>query len=168
MRYDCLERFSRHRLQRKSLVSGPSMHHGTCVTHVPWCMSSSLTRFGRVNVPGTPGACAYRNFTYLVRCPFCAKRVIYWQRYSRRYCRKIIKQWVCVFGYTLSLNDQHMHRHPARVSCIGIYCSHRDTHPLLIDSHCHEGPWIPALLVKQTPRIWANSVTIIVIILLIQ
>ena len=25
------------------LVSDPDMHHGTCVTHVPWCMSGSLT-----------------------------------------------------------------------------------------------------------------------------
>ena len=25
------------------LVSGPDMHHGTCVTHVPWCMPGSLT-----------------------------------------------------------------------------------------------------------------------------
>ena len=24
-------------------VSDPDMHHGTCVTHVPWCMSESLT-----------------------------------------------------------------------------------------------------------------------------
>ena len=24
-------------------VSKPDMHHGTCVTHVPWCMSGSLT-----------------------------------------------------------------------------------------------------------------------------
>ena len=45
-------------LQRKSLVSDPGMHHGTCVTHVPWCMSGSLTRCGRENVPGIPGACA--------------------------------------------------------------------------------------------------------------
>ena len=28
--------FSHHRLQRKPLVSDPGMHHGTCVTHVPW------------------------------------------------------------------------------------------------------------------------------------
>ena len=34
------------------------MHHGTCVTHVPWCMSGSLTRGGGENVPGIPGACA--------------------------------------------------------------------------------------------------------------
>ena len=24
-------------------VRDPGMHHGTCVTHVPWCMSGSLT-----------------------------------------------------------------------------------------------------------------------------
>ena len=35
-----LLRFSRNRLQRERLVSGPGMHHGTCITHVPWCMSS--------------------------------------------------------------------------------------------------------------------------------
>ena len=59
--------FSRHRLQRKSLVSDSSMHHGTCVTHVPWCMSGSLTRVGGENVPVIPGACVTRNFTYLAR-----------------------------------------------------------------------------------------------------
>ena len=36
--------FPGHRLQRKPLVSDPDMHHGTCVTHVPWCMSVSLNR----------------------------------------------------------------------------------------------------------------------------
>ena len=25
------------------LVSDPDIHHGTCVTHVPWCMPGSLT-----------------------------------------------------------------------------------------------------------------------------
>ena len=39
-------------LQRKPLVSDPGMHHGTCVTHVPWCMSGSLTRGGGENVRG--------------------------------------------------------------------------------------------------------------------
>ena len=50
--------FPRRRIQRKLLVSDPGMHHGTCVTHVPWCMSGSLTRSGGENVPGIPGACA--------------------------------------------------------------------------------------------------------------
>ena len=63
--------FSGHRLQRKPLVNDPGMHHGTCVTHVPWCMSGSLTGGGGENVPGIPGACANRNFTYLTRGPWC-------------------------------------------------------------------------------------------------
>ena len=69
MRRECRERFPRHRLQRKPLVSDPGMHHGTCVTHVPWCMSGSLTSGGGENVPGIPSACATRNFAYLVRGP---------------------------------------------------------------------------------------------------
>ena len=34
------------RLQRKPLSSDTGMHHATCVTHVPWCMSGSLNRGG--------------------------------------------------------------------------------------------------------------------------
>ena len=64
--------FPRRRLQRKPLVSDPGMYHGTCVTHVPWCMSELLTRGGGENVPGIPGACATRNFAYLARGPFSA------------------------------------------------------------------------------------------------
>ena len=48
----------RRRFQREALVSNPGMHHGTCVTHVPWCMSGSLTRSDGENVPGIPSACA--------------------------------------------------------------------------------------------------------------
>ena len=62
--------FPRHRLKRKLLVSDPGMHHGTCVTHVPWCMSGSLTRGGGENVPGIPSACATGKFTYLARVPW--------------------------------------------------------------------------------------------------
>ena len=56
-------------------VSDPDMHHGTWVTHVPWCMPGSPTsgflwnRRRGGNVPGIPGACATCNFTYLVRGP---------------------------------------------------------------------------------------------------
>ena len=63
----CRESFSRHRLQRKPLVSDPGMHRGTCVTHVPRCMSGSLTSDGGENVPGIPGACTTHNFTYLAK-----------------------------------------------------------------------------------------------------
>ena len=70
MRRECRERFPCHRLQRKTLVSDPGMHHGTCATHVPWCMSGLLTHGGGENVPGIPGAWATRSFAYLVRGPW--------------------------------------------------------------------------------------------------
>ena len=50
--------FPRRRFQRKPLVSDPGIHHGTCVTHVPWCMSGSLACSNGENVPGIAGACA--------------------------------------------------------------------------------------------------------------
>ena len=50
--------FPSRRIQRKPLVSDPGMPHGTCVTHVPWGMSGSLTCGDGENVPGIPGACA--------------------------------------------------------------------------------------------------------------
>ena len=70
MRRECRERFPRHRLQRKPLINDPDIHHGTCMTQVPWCMSGSLTRGGGENVPGIPGACATHNFTYLAKGPW--------------------------------------------------------------------------------------------------
>ena len=56
-------------------VNDPDIHHGTCVTHVPWCISESLTSgflWSRCweNVPGIPGTCVTRNFMYLVRGPW--------------------------------------------------------------------------------------------------
>ena len=62
MRRECRERFPRQLLQRKPLVNDQGMHHDTCVTHVPWCMSRLLPRGGGENVPG---ACTNRNCTYL-------------------------------------------------------------------------------------------------------
>ena len=50
--------FPCRRFQGNPLVSDPGMHHGTCVTHVPWCMSGSLTWGDGENVPGIHGACA--------------------------------------------------------------------------------------------------------------
>ena len=47
---ECRERFPHHRLKRKPPVSDPGMHHGTCITHVRWCMSGSLTPSGGENV----------------------------------------------------------------------------------------------------------------------
>ena len=56
-------------------VSAPDMHHGTCVTHVPWCISGSLTsgflwsrRVGKT-FPAFPAHAQPIIFTYLVRTP---------------------------------------------------------------------------------------------------
>ena len=38
MRWGCRQRFPRH-----LRVSDPYIHHGTCVTHAPWCMPGLLT-----------------------------------------------------------------------------------------------------------------------------
>ena len=46
--------FPHRRLQRKPLGSDPDMHHGTCVTHMPWCMSGSLTRGAGKTVKAFP------------------------------------------------------------------------------------------------------------------
>ena len=53
----------------KPRVSDPGMHLDTRMTHVPWCMSGSLTRGGGKNVPGITGTCATRKFSNLVIDP---------------------------------------------------------------------------------------------------
>ena len=63
MRREYRERFLRHQLQSITQVSDPGMHHGTCVMHVPWCMSGSQTCGGGENIPGIPVACATHNAT---------------------------------------------------------------------------------------------------------
>ena len=89
MRRECRERFPCHRLRRKPLVSDSGMHRGTCVTHVPWCMSGSLTRGGGENVPGIPGACATHHFTYLVRGPFTKRADVLPQDLAKSRSREI-------------------------------------------------------------------------------
>ena len=110
---ECRERFPRHRIQWKPLISDPGMHQGTCVTYVPWCMSGSQTSGGGKNVPGIPGACATRNFAYLERGqwhghtlsftgPMCGKSSAF------QHNGLIIKIFCCFFGVTLNrlLNKQ--------------------------------------------------------------
>ena len=53
MSRECRERVFHHRLQSR-LVSDPSMHHGTCVTHVPWCMSGSPPAVAGKTFPAFP------------------------------------------------------------------------------------------------------------------
>ena len=57
-------------------VNDPYMHHGTGVTHVPWCMPGSPTSgflwslWRGKRSPGILGACATLIFTYLARGPW--------------------------------------------------------------------------------------------------
>ena len=89
MRRETWERFPRHWFQRKLLVSDPGMYHGTCVTHVPWCMSGSLTCGGGENVPGIPGARATRNIAYLARGPLPGCFLIVSQTLQQTICSEI-------------------------------------------------------------------------------
>ena len=88
--------FSPPTIQMKPLDSDRGMHHGTCVTHVPWCMSGSLTRDGGVNVPGIPGACTTRNCTYLARGPYSS-----WLLQLFAYWLRDVFQSNCTLNFTL-------------------------------------------------------------------
>ena len=67
MRRECRERLPRHPGKRKPLVSDPSMHHGTCVTHVPLCMSGSLTAVAGKTSPDNIPNCM-KEVTWLMLC----------------------------------------------------------------------------------------------------
>ena len=86
MRRECRECFPCHRL-----INDPGMDHGTCDTHVPWCMSGSLTHGGGENVPGIPGSCAARCFTYLVRGPCRGP-------FEEKWVTQI-KAWICTYKH---------------------------------------------------------------------
>ena len=119
MRRECRELFPRHRLQRKPLVSDPGMHHSTCVTHVPWCMS--LTRGGGENVPGIPGACATHNFTYMARGPSWRSGVIF-------------RMWRAAGDVSCAKSDVSTHAWPVIGSMV-VMPSHRST------IKCSKGNW---------------------------
>ena len=66
---ECPKRFLRQR------VRDPDMHHGTCVTHVPWCMPGSLTRGFFRNQWWGKRSWRLRNPQFYL----CGKRPIYWR-----------------------------------------------------------------------------------------
>ena len=93
MRRECRERFPRRLLQRNPLVIDPSMHHGTCVTHVRWFMPGSLTRGAGENAPCIPGACPTGNFTYLARGPWYSGL----SKTKRNYQHRLKLSWIWSF-----------------------------------------------------------------------
>ena len=96
--------FPCRRFQMKPLVSDPVMHHGTCVTHVPWCMSGSLTCGDGENVPGIPGACA----------PAISR--IWQEVHSRKNNEPLVLSHLC-FAYCLGLISQKiLHPNPKKIN----------------------------------------------------
>ena len=73
--YDITYHVLHKSMQHKSMIPATAFNenHGLAI---PACITSgSLTCGGGENVPGIPGACATRNFTYLVRGPW----VVHWK-----------------------------------------------------------------------------------------
>ena len=83
------EHFPHHRLQRKPLVSDPSMHHGTCITmHVG---IANPRRGKRSSIPS--------NFRYLARGPWCCNNACQVMKniHQPSHCRrKLIKNGPCL------------------------------------------------------------------------
>ena len=107
------EYFPRHRLQRKPLVR---------VTHVPWCMSGWLTRGGRENVPGIPGACVFRKrpigtwfWRFIMQKERANNRTAVWMQKSIFHTEYIIhelKDWYIYTScqrYGITTTKLHLH-----------------------------------------------------------
>ena len=120
--------FPRHWFQRKLLVSDPSMHHDTCVTHVPWCMSGSLTRVGGENVPGIPGAGA------------CATRNVSGKRPMNEWVTAIYDEWksialmkqVNIFATSLSSITYVLYKCDSEISQLGFYKTSLSNFPAIL------------------------------------
>ena len=96
-------------------VRDPDTHHGTCVTHVPWCMTGSLTSdflWSRWpgNVPSIPGECTAHNFTYLpmlsIHMPdsieICASWLLFCKTYMYMWIHIILRNWDGTGNWNLS------------------------------------------------------------------
>ena len=95
LRQECLERFLRHLLLRKPLISDPGMHHGTCVTHVPLWISGSLTRGG--------GGKRYRQSRRMRNSQF----YVYGKR-PMKACSFDVTHWVLMIANTLLVKQQRV------------------------------------------------------------
>ena len=99
MRWECSKRFPRHRDQMKPLVSDPRMHHGTCDTHVPWCMSQSLTRSGSENVLVFPAQAQSTNLRIWQEAPGKISSIVGWQWLSPTSFLSILKRLLVLFSF---------------------------------------------------------------------
>ena len=90
----------------KPLVIDPGIHQGAYVTHVPCCLSGSITRGGGKNVPRHSRRMRYPQFNVSVKRPMISSRLV-WHAcctYSGfTYCTVLLIAFVsrAQFGYTL-------------------------------------------------------------------
>ena len=98
------------------IVSDPGLHHGTCVTHVSWCMSGWLTRGGGENGPGW-----YKRTWY--------QSAATWWTYTEG--RRVSRHYLFDPGLVSIECTKSLHSSPTLVSPIltisplPVYCSHR-------------------------------------------
>ena len=77
------ETFSLPQTLKRPLISNPSMHYGTCVSHVPWCMSGSLNRGG-----GETSRHSHKTLDGLANCLSC--RVSWYDSYRGK---RLSRRW---------------------------------------------------------------------------
>ena len=141
MRRECRERFRRQR----------GLAIPTCITARAsrTCRDACRDRYlavsfevgGRENVPGIPGVCATRNFSYLVRGP--------WNNLPRHepYCSQTSDGNVCIITY-VDRYDRYKYLLPYHLRHT---CPHHGTDPDndVFDDVCHRHTW-PSKLTNQT------------------
>ena len=93
-------------------VSDPDMHHGTCVTHVPWCMPGSLTngflwsRWWGKTFPAFPAHAQPTIFAYLVRGPCTVMCRVFTDKVFPSSIQEVLFALLVVV-IPLSLNDSY-------------------------------------------------------------
>ena len=96
---ECRERYPHQRLLRKPLVSDPGIHHGTCVTHVPWCMSGLQTRGGRGKRSRHSRRMCNQQFYVSGKRPMCGVAVhfTYHSAFCRRHFQVYFREWKLLY-----------------------------------------------------------------------
>ena len=98
------------------------MHQGTCTTHVPRYKYGSPTHGGEENVPGIPGACATRNFTYLARGPCSKAPATYLKSGSKPLIARFTLQYDSWIVFIATASRWHVLFQRVIVSCLGCTC----------------------------------------------
>ena len=135
-------------------VSDPDMQHGTCMTHVPWCMPGSLTNSflwsrWRGKILGILGACAIRNFTYLARGPWA-----HLEQYHELVPRSPAGVWNVYHNCNFK-RSSHMTNEPTLGNHVGSYCIYMT----FVDIACSFQRAANVTCISVVGRIWFHFIT---------